>query len=120
MEHGATTHISGRWENQLTSRVRFVTSNGSITGTFTSGVGAAGTEHALTGFYDPSPRHGSCTLGFVVSWPDEHSVTVWSGHYEAERDVIVATWLLSSDTARGDWRSTTIGHDEFRRLREEE
>ena len=120
MKTGTETGMSGIWQNELSSRLELVTLGGSeIAGSFEAGVGASKVRRSLTGFYDASPQDGSCALGFVVSWPEERSVTVWSGRYEAERDVIVTTWLLSSGAQRDEWRSITIGHDEFRRSPED-
>ena len=116
MGRDAATHIEGTWHNQLGSRVELMTQKaGELTGTFVSGVGAATGPHLLVGFYDDSPPDGSCTLGFVVSWREEHSVSAWSGRYESGRDAIVATWILSAAIPQDAWRATSIGYDEFRR-----
>ncbi|HVA06569.1 MAG TPA: avidin/streptavidin family protein [Acidimicrobiales bacterium] len=117
MGRDAATHIVGTWHNQLGSRVELMTQKpGELTGTFVPGLGAVTGSHLLVGYYDDSPEDGSCTLGFVVRWPQEHSVTAWSGRYESGRDVIVAMWLLSAATPQDAWRATSVGCDEFRRL----
>jgi len=117
MGRDAASHIVGAWQNQLGSRVELITQKtGELTGTFVPAVGAPIGPHLLVGFYDDSPADGSCTLGFVVRWPEEHSVSAWSGRYESGRDVIVATWLLSAAIPQDAWRATSIGCDEFRRL----
>ncbi len=116
MGSDAVDHIEGTWRNQLGSRVELRTQTaGGLTGTFVPGAGAHIGAHLLVGFYDDSPEDGSCTLGFVVRWPEEHSVSTWSGRYQSGRDVIVATWLLSSALPPDAWRATSIGCDEFRR-----
>jgi len=115
MGDGSASRISGLWYNQLGSRVEFVTDEeGSITGSVHSSVGGVPGSHPLTGYFDPNPGDGRGALGFVVRWPPTHSVTVWAGHYELDRDVILATWLLTGGPfTRDEWRSTLVGHDIF-------
>ena len=109
--------ISGVWYNQLGSQLHLQgDEHGRLTGNFHSTVGSPSGDHPVTGFFDPEPEARGGPLGFTVCWPDAHSVTVWSGRYEVDGDIIVATWLLTGHLVGGDdWCSTVIGHDVFRR-----
>ena len=111
------SRIAGIWYNQLASQLRIeADAFGRLSGRYVSGVGDTTNEHPLTGFYDADPENGLSVLGFVVSWPSAHWLTVWSGLYEVDRDEIDSTWLLRSEAGgRDEWRSTLIGHDFFRR-----
>ncbi len=111
------TRISGTWYNQLGSRLELhADSTGRLSGTFHSGVGGAAVPCAVTGSFDPAPHHEVSVVGFVVLWPDAHAVTVWSGHYHPDEDVITAMWLLAGEcNDQGEWRSTHVGHDLFSR-----
>lgn len=111
------TRISGVWYNQLGSRLELeADGDGTLAGTLSSGVGGATGSHTVTGRYDPVPEDDGSALGFVVSWPEAHSVTVWSGHYHVADDAIDATWLLAGEApTEGEWHTTHIGHDIFSR-----
>lgn len=109
--------LSGHWRNQLASQMELqADETGQLNGTFRSLVGVAGGEHPVRGYFDPAMGQGGA-LGFVVSWrPEEHSITTWCGHYDAEHDCIVTTWLLTGGALdRNEWRSMLIGHDVFGR-----
>ena len=112
------TPLSGIWVNQLHSRLTISHDlTGALGGTYMTAVGElAGTDHPLVGFCDQGGPGGGILLGFVVRWPEDHSVTAWSGHYDPASDEINAMWLLTAagDPCR-DWKSTHIGHDSFRR-----
>ena len=109
--------LSGPWFNQLGSRLDLqADDDGRLTGTMRSPVGGVGGSHRVTGYFDAVSEARDRALGFAVSWGSADSVTVWSGHYRVDEGVIVATWLLSrSAPGTGEWRSTLIGHDQFRR-----
>ena len=117
MNDRAAEEISGVWYNQLGSQLHLHgDQDGRLTGNFHSTVGSPTGNYPVTGFFDPEPDAQGGPLGFTVCWPDAHSVTVWSGQYEAKDDTIVATWLLTGRLiGSDDWRSTVIGHDVFRR-----
>ena len=113
--------LSGPWFNQLGSRLDLaVDDEGRLSGTFRSSVGVVDDGHAVSGFFatDADGAHGA--LGFAVSWGAAGSITVWSGHYHESDEVILTTWLLSEAPSwHGDWRSTLVGSDEFRRSESE-
>ena len=109
--------LRGPWTNELDSWMELeARPDGTLTGHYRSSVGADGGPQPLAGYYDPRPENGIAVLGFTVAWPTTHTVTVWSGRYDTERDVITATWLLSGEVDRVDaWRSTLVGADVFTR-----
>jgi hypothetical protein len=109
--------ISGKWYNQLGSRLDLhIDDTGLISGFFRSSVGEIEGRHPITGYFDPTPDNRRGALGIAVSWHPAHAVTVWSGHYEADSESIVATWLLTGGPfGELEWRSTLIGHDIFSR-----
>ena len=117
MSDPSEQRLSGRWFNQLGSCLDvIVDGDGRLTGTFLSLVGGEDAEHAVAGFFAPDSDGPDGTVGFAVSWHSAHSVTVWSGHYRHSDDAIFTTWLLSeASSSRVEWRSTSVGHDEFRR-----
>jgi hypothetical protein len=114
--------LSGLWYNQLNSQMTLDDDGkGGLTGHYSSGVGecASGVECSLIGAYDTSPS-GRTAVGFVVAWSSGlvsgSSVTAWSGQYDPDRDMIVATWLLTGPgVSPSAWNSTLIGQDWFRR-----
>ena len=108
--------LTGPWFNQLGSRLDLkADEDGQLTGTIHSPVGGIGGSHRVTGYVDATSDARDRALGFAVSWGSADSVTVWSGHYRQDEGVIFATWLLSrSAPGSGEWRSTLIGHDQFR------
>lgn len=111
--------LSGTWVNQLGSRLILEqVATGALTGSYVSGVGElAGVEYPVTGFCDPGAPGGSATLGFVVRWAEDHSVTAWSGHYDPSTGEITAMWLLTCVGAEvsSGWKTTLTGQDVFRR-----
>lgn len=109
--------IEGTWYNELGSRlVLVVDEDGRLSGTFSSGVGNGDEEPPVTGFVDRRPHDGTTVLGFVVGWPATHSVTVWSGQCDLDRQVIETTWLLSGEVGTTEeWHSTLVGHNRFTR-----
>ncbi len=108
--------IGGTWYNQLSSRVDLeADAAGRLSGSFHSSVGMVRGEHPIAGYFNPTRDDGG-TLGMVVSWRSASSVTVWSGRFEPDGEIISATWLLTGGpVGHDDWRSTVIGHDVFRR-----
>ena len=119
MGDSAARRISGVWYNQLGSRVELrADEGGTIAGTVESSVGGARGSHRLTGSLDVDPLGSRGALGFAVRWDPVHSVTVWAGHYDLDREVIDTTWLLSgAPYGHDEWRSTLVGHDSFVRER---
>jgi hypothetical protein len=109
--------LNGAWFNEFGSCLDLnADEGGALTGTFRSSVGGVDGGHPVSGFFSPGPGGPDGAVGFAVSWRSAHSVTVWSGRYRAGDDAIVTTWLLSeAPSEHGEWRSTSVGHDEFRR-----
>ena len=110
--------LQGIWFNQFGSRLNLtVDETGRLAGTFDSSVGGVDRAHPVTGFFAADTESPDGAVGFAVSWGTAHSLTVWSGHYREKDDAIFTVWLLSeASSAHGDWRSTSVGHDEFRRV----
>lgn len=106
--------MAGAWVNELGSWMGLQPGpDGTLTGTYTSGVGATRCPQQLQGRFGPPDASGSAVLAFVVAWPNG-SVASWLGRYERQLDRIVTTWLLESASAcTTAWRTTQIGHDEF-------
>ena len=110
--------LSGSWRNQLGSELQLEADDqGGIYGKFRNSVGLrAGEWVPVVGSFDPSPSQGSTVLGFVVDWSQVHCVTAWSGQYRPGLETINATWIMTAESDGADeWRSTTVGHDVFRR-----
>jgi Avidin family len=120
METMHVDQLTGTWVNQLDSRLYIeMDPSGSLHGSYVSAVGdLAGKSYPLLGFCDLGGRDGVGTLGFVVHWTKDHSVTTWAGHYDPVTQEITASWLLAYpagiDLSRS-WRSTLVGHDIFHR-----
>lgn len=110
--HDLATSISGTWYNELASQLDLEADGvGRLSGSLRSGVGEGPGRYPLTGFYDPLPNGDGAVIGFVVSWPNVHSLTVWAGHFNPDENAITTTWLLAGAT--DEWRSTNVGHDRF-------
>lgn len=108
----------GSWQNQLGSCLNLeVDGKGGLSGTFHAGAGSAPDKvYSVVGSYDPRPFGPVTVLGFVVDWTDNHSVTVWSGQYDAGQAMIEATWLMTTEPSSAtEWKATVVGHDVFRR-----
>lgn len=114
--------LKGPWLNQFGSRLHLtVDETGGLAGTFDSSVGGVDGKHPVTGFFAADSESADGAVGFAVSWGMARSLTVWSGHYREKDDAILTIWLLSeASSPHGEWRSTSVGHDEFRRLRSDE
>jgi Avidin family len=116
--------LSGIWCNQLYSTASLDDDGkGGLTGTIVCASGEfAGFEFPVVGFYDLAPRLSATAVAFVTNWANSdtngHSVTAWSGQYDADTDTIVATWMLTAETGvdpTDEWHSTLIGQDRFSR-----
>jgi Avidin family len=116
--------LSGTWCNQLHSTLTIDDDGkGGVTGTIVRSSGEfAGFEFPVVGSYDLAPRLSSTAVAFVTNWANGdsngHSVTAWSGQYDADTDTIVATWMLTAETGvdpPDEWHSTLIGQDRFSR-----
>jgi hypothetical protein len=109
--------LNGPWFNQFGSCLDLTADeDGRLTGSYRSAVGGVDGGHPVSGFFARDPDGPGGSVAFTVSWRSAHSVTAWSGHYRADEDAIATTWLLSeASSEHGDWRSTSVGHDEFRR-----
>ena len=120
METTQVDHLTGTWVNQLDSRLYVEKDqSGSLHGSYVSAVGdLAGRPYPLLGFCALGSPEGALTLGFVVHWAEDRSVTTWAGHYDPVTDEITASWLLAYpagiDPSRS-WKSTLVGHDIFHR-----
>ena len=121
MQVMSTTSLAGTWRNQLGSTLTIeVERQSGLRGTFQAAVGSIPDKaYPLAGFVDTRPFGQECVFGFVVDWTDSHSVTVWTGRLDMEKDTVDATWLMTSETGSpGGWNSTLVGHDVFRRQTE--
>lgn len=113
----ATVAVEGTWRNELGSVLRLTSTSGNgLAGTYESGVGEDPGARPLVGFHGAPQADGSMVLGFVVRWPLAGSVAVWTGRYDADADLLRATWLLVTDGDAADaWSATRVGGDEFHR-----
>ena len=130
METTKVDQLTGVWTNQLDSRLYLETDPlGSLHGSYVSAVGdlagrrpwgvsSRADPFPLLGFCDFGSPEGAVTLGFVVRWREDHSVTSWAGQYDPVTDEITVSWLLAYpagiDPSRS-WKSTLVGHDIFHR-----
>jgi hypothetical protein len=117
-ESDTRKQLGGRWRNQFGSILELVVDcDGGLTGWFVSATGAtAGATYPIRGCCDVSKSGPRTVVGFVVDWGVHHASTAWSGSYDAEKDTIRASWLMTTSTdEKEDWRSTLIGHDVFHR-----
>lgn len=108
--------LDGTWSNALGSTLHLsVHPDGSLSGSFSSGAGdCAGGHHAVVGRVDMAPWGRTAVIGFVVAWPASHSMTCWSGRFDAQRRTISATWVMTAEAEEHDaWMATRVGHDEF-------
>jgi hypothetical protein len=116
---------TGTWYNELGSRMILHASGAQLWGTYDSAVGQAARQYDLTGKVNtglPLPGSG-VALGWTVSWVNAYlsspSVTSWVGQYQVDPDgteEIESLWLLVTETTEaGDWGSTRVGADVFRR-----
>ncbi|KAL4224186.1 hypothetical protein ACF0H5_017639 [Mactra antiquata] len=112
--------LNGSWINELGSVVEFNSTNGELTGKYTTGVGNAGSIYDLTGRYTMGgPKKDVIIATWVVSWHNDvqgnaESSTSWNGIYYPDEGVIYTQWLLVRYTDRTNyWQSTHIGHEEF-------
>lgn len=115
----ATTAVEGAWYNELGSQLDLsIGPDGRLTGTFHSLVGGDERPQPVTGVVDLLPPDGTAVLGFTVSWPSNHTVSVWAGQCDLEHQVIETTWLLTNELRGADaWHSTLVGHNRFTRRR---
>jgi hypothetical protein len=113
----ARARVEGSWYNELGSHLELATGDdGRLTGTFCSPVGGDDRPQPVTGFVDLAPPDGTAVLGFTVSWPATHSLSVWAGRCDLEQQVIETTWLLASELRQDEaWHSTLVGHNRFTR-----
>lgn len=108
--------LSGDWYNELGSKMTLIVNGQDVTGYYYTAVGDA------EGIYDLAGRtnDNNTVVGFSVAWQnaygDSESATAWSGEYHQQDDIIVTTWLLTSQTDEpDDWKSTLVGKDIFQR-----
>jgi hypothetical protein len=108
--------LSGDWYNELGSKMTLVVDGQHVTGHYYTAVGDAEGIYHLAG----RTNRDNTVLGFAVAWQNEYgdseSATAWSGEYHDSDDIIVTTWLLTSQTDEpDDWKSTLVGKDIFQR-----
>lgn len=108
--------LSGDWYNELGSKMTLQLDGEHVTGYYYTAVGDAEGIYHLAG----RANRNNTVLGFAVAWQNEYgdseSATSWSGEYHEADDVIVTTWLLTSQTDEpDDWKSTLVGKDTFQR-----
>jgi hypothetical protein len=109
--------VAGAWTNELGSTMRLECGeSGQLAGTYALSPGVAGEAttdpHPLLGFVDRAPDGETAAIGFTVSWPASHAITVWLGRYDSKRQVLTTTWLYTGGVAG---RSTMVGPDVFTR-----
>lgn len=124
--------IEGRWYNELGSEMNLtVTADGLVSGVYRTAVAdrPLPPPRPLAGLCDARPRPGRPqSIAFAVEWGHPESaigsITAWSGQFQVitdqgkEEQVLVTTWLLTTETERpGAWSSTLVGHDVFTRSR---
>jgi hypothetical protein len=113
--------LNGVWKNELGSTMTLADDGqGGLTGTYITAAGQyQGVSFPLAGRYDTQPNDtGVSAIGWTVAWQlgsdNAHSVTAWSGQLHEDLGVIVATWLLTSETTEADaWGDTLVGQDTF-------
>ncbi|HZU78432.1 MAG TPA: avidin/streptavidin family protein [Acidimicrobiales bacterium] len=108
--------LGGIWHNQHGSELHLhVGAGGALAGTFQSATGdPSGDAQPVAGRADMAPWGTTTAVGFLVLWPEAHSVTCWSGRYDTALDRIEATWVMTAEAEEHDaWMATRIGHDVF-------
>lgn len=126
----STCSLKGAWTNELGSTmVLNQSSDGSLLGCYNTAVGNAKNLYSVAGKTNLHIKDSceAASLGIVVSWNndshgDSSSITTWSGQYQQVdgRERILATWLLTKETAPNDnWSSTRIGTNEFTKVTDE-
>lgn len=108
--------LSGDWFNELGSKMTLQINGQDVTGYYYTAVGDAEGIYNLAG----RTNNSNTVLSFSVAWQndygDSESATAWSGEYHDQDDIIVTTWLLTSQTdEEDDWKSTLVGKDIFQR-----
>jgi hypothetical protein len=125
--------LDGKWFNELGSEMNITMgADGKVTGTYQTAVADDGPlppPRPLLGIADAAAGIGTPqSVAFVVNWrhaeSETGSVTAWSGQLRAlsvsgkTEEVIVTTWLLTTETAVSeDWTSTLVGKDFFARTK---
>ena len=114
--------LNGSWQNELGSVMTLADDGqGGLTGTYVTAAGQyQGVPFPLVGRYDtqPDPASNVMAIGWTVAWvagsANAHSVTTWSGQLHGDTGVLVAMWLLTSETTQQDaWADTLVGQDTF-------
>jgi hypothetical protein len=113
----------GVWRNELGATMTLIaTADGLLTGSYESRVDRASGRYGLAGRFDARPpADAHAAVGWVVVWSNEagneHSVTTWCGRYDADADLLHATWLLTAEgSEHTGWCSTRVGQDLFTRV----
>ena len=109
---------SSTWKNQLGSTMELnFNDDGTLNGTYTTGVGAATTSEPLVGTWLSGEE--SILVGFSVAWRHNKpgypaSLTSWTGVIQPAGH-LKTTWILVSDLPDYDaWKNTNINQDFFK------
>ncbi|MEW8288604.1 MAG: avidin/streptavidin family protein [Candidatus Thiodiazotropha endolucinida] len=104
-----TVNFDGTWENKLGSEMTISVSDGAVTGTYRTAVGAPGDyeEFPITGFANGD------LISFVVDWGEYGSITAWVGQQTADdgggNERIETMWHLAKNIAEKSEKSSLWG-----------
>ena len=108
--------LNGDWFNELGSKMTLQVNGQDVTGNYYTAVGDAEGIYELAGRTNGTNTVGDLSVAWQNAYGDSESATAWSGEYHEDEDMIVATWLLTSQTAEADdWKSTLVGKVTFQR-----
>lgn len=81
-ENSPEVDFNGKWKNTLESVMELEVTNGKVTGTYRTAVGAPGKyeKFSLTGFVNGD------LISFIVSWGRYGSMTAWVGQHTTDND----------------------------------
>ena len=119
------TGLTGTWFNELGSQMNLTaSSDGFLSGNYSSAVGTAIDFYTLTGRFDTQPPSGrGVSLAWTVTYLNNrlnaHSTAGWSGQFfPGSNPQILTQWLLTtSSTLANVWSSVNIGHDAFTQVK---
>jgi hypothetical protein len=109
--------FSGRWVNQLSSRMQLTVNGAQVSGTYESAVSGGGgpIKGELVGFVNGD------LIALVVNWPTA-AITAWVGQHVIENgsEAINTLWQMTTNIPdpqepTGLWKSVLAGTDRFHR-----
>lgn len=113
--------ISGKWYNELGSRMEIIQcspADGVFKGVYVNS--ASGSEVLTEKLVGSLGKGVPATLGFVVNFEDGKYTTTWSGQYRNDggKEVLKTTWLMTANLENGSqyWESTNVSQDFFTRV----